>query len=112
MPFRILAKQAQYTAFLNMTVIPVTTAAWVQIVASLPYACTAMEIFNPSAATMKISKGAAGQETTGNNLIPYSILPGGSSILLPINLPSLSRISLEAVDQTASSGYFILNFFG
>lgn len=112
MSYRILAKQAVATVAFNMANTPITQAAWVQILASLPQACTAVEIFNGSPASMKFSHGAIGSESAAGSLIPYTILPGGSSILLPVNIPVLSPISVEAIDQTAATGYLTMNFFG
>jgi hypothetical protein len=85
----------------------VTTGAWVQLIASLAQACSAIEVFNGSPAMIKIAQGSAGNEVA----VPYTILPGGSPSVLPIELSSLARISLETVDQTANTGYIVINFF-
>ena len=44
--------------------------------------------------------------------LPYTVLPGGSAILLPAKIPAGSRVSLQALDTAVTSGYFILNMFG
>lgn len=108
--FRILAHRPYGSFWLNMSVTNITTSGWVQISASLPGSCSALEVFNPSASLLQISTGKSGQESS--NIIPYTILPGGSSILLPIELKVGSRLSAQAVDQTASSGYLTFNVFG
>lgn len=109
--FRLLARKPSVTQSVDLSLTPITTAAWLQILATLGKACTAVEIFNPSGSTIMISKGLAGQEIALDNLIPYHILPGGSTILLPINLKSTDRISVKAIDANATSGLFTLNFF-
>jgi len=88
----------------------ILTASWTQFVASLGWSCCAVEVFNPSPATIQLSTGTAGNESTA--IVPYTILPGGSSILLPLEIKSGTRLSLKAVDQIANTGYFIMNFFG
>lgn len=95
------------TKSLDMSGTNVTTAAWVTLIASLTYGIDAFEIFNPSAATMQIATGAAGQE----KVLPYSIIPGGSAFLIPFNISAGSRISLKAVDQNATSNLLTINCF-
>jgi hypothetical protein len=86
----------------------VTSAAYVQLVAATSQPFSNVEIFNPSGATLLIATGGAGSEV----LIPYSILPGGSSILLPLNIAKGTRIALKAADTTsATAGLFVLNMF-
>lgn len=96
------------TASLNMANTNVTTAAWVTVISKLNAGASAIEIFNPSAATMQIATGAAGSEVA----LPYAILPGGSSFPIPLPVGNLQRISVKAVDQTASSGLLTMNCFG
>lgn len=110
MPRNLLAKVPAVTVRNDMTGNPITTAAWATLVAAVGKACTAVEIFNPSGSTIQLSLGAAGQELTA--LIPYTVLPGGSSILLPIEISSGKRISAKAVDQNATTGIFTMNLFG
>lgn len=110
--FRLLARSPVLTATLNMTITPVTTAAWVEFIHSITKASTAVEIYNPSGSTLLISNGPAGQES--NFVIPYSILPGGSSIFLPVDpyFKINGRISLKALDANATANIFVMNFFG
>jgi hypothetical protein len=110
MSFRLLAQVPVATVANNMTTNPIDTGAWTQLLASLPRACCAVEISNNSGSTIQISTGAAGQEAA--NAIPYTVLPGGSPILLPIEIMKGARISAKAVDADATSGYFTMNFFG
>lgn len=92
---------------------PITDAAWAQIVAALGKPASAVEIYNPSGVTMRISTGAAGLEDASE--LPYSILPGGSSILMPMDgIRNGARISLKAVDAGANvnTNILVLNFLG
>lgn len=108
--FRLLSRAPVTTATLDTSSTNITTAAWVQLVASLPKACSSVEIFNPSGATLIVSTGAASAEDA--SIVPYTIVPGGSSILLPLEIAKGSRVSLKSIDQTANSGLFVMNFFG
>lgn len=110
MPFRILAHRPYGTIPNNLATNPITAAAWAVLSASLPFPACAIEIFNPSGSTIQLSIGAAGLEAA--NLIPYTILPGGSSIFLPMELKKGVRLSAKAIDADANAGYFTMNFFG
>lgn len=110
--FRLLANKIVGTVYNNCASTNITTSAWLTLVASMPLACTAIEIFNPSDAKLQLSTGAAGHETDTGSLLPYTIQPGGSSGLLPVNLPNGKRLSVTALDQNVVNDYFIINFFG
>jgi hypothetical protein len=112
MAFRILAHRPYGTIPNNLTTNPINVGTWTVLSAALPWPACAIEIFNPSGSTIQISTGVAGQESNPNNLIPYTILPGGSSILLPIELKKGIRLSASAIDMAATAGYFTMNFFG
>ena len=88
----------------------VGTLAWVEIISATTFPSSAVEIFSASGSTIKLSLGAAGDEDAEE--IKYYVLPGGSSILLPIEIPRGKRISAKAVDATADVGSLVLNFFG
>lgn len=89
---------------------PVTTSAWKQLIAAMLASACAVEVYNGSNSTLEISTGAVGAEDA--SAIPYYILPGGSSILLPINFSRGAPVSVKAVDQNTTAGLLILNFFG
>lgn len=108
MSFRKLFKPVG-TVRLDLVGTPVTTAAWIQVTASLPAPSSAVEIFNGSNSLLKLSTGAAGLEAA--SVVPYMLLPGTSTIL-PMELNRLSRISVIAVDRTANVESLVLNFFG
>jgi hypothetical protein len=88
----------------------VTTAAWVEVIAATEQPFSALEIFSGSGSILKLSSGDAGDEDAHE--IPYYIIPGGSSIMLPVGLAKGKRLSIKAVDVTADAGILILNFFG
>lgn len=94
----------------NYTVTPVTTSAWVEIISATDTPSSAIEIFSGSGAPIKLSTGAAGSEDSSE--LPYYIIPGGSSIMLPLNLAKGARISAKAMVQDADAGVMVLNLFG
>lgn len=109
MEFRLLARKPIATVTLNLSSTNIVSGSWATVLASLPGACTALEIFNPSSSTIQLATGSAGNEVA----LPYAVLPGGTTSYIPFNIPGLVRISAETVDgSTASSGYFTINFFG
>ena len=102
----------------------ITTGAWTQILASVPYGVSALEIFNGSGSIIKISNGTPGNEVAG--LIPYTILPGGSVAVVPFDTSTDKASSLgpiipgprkglpltcQAQDVNATTGYLVLNAF-
>jgi hypothetical protein len=90
---------------------PVTTTVWVELLAALTQPACAMEIYDGSGKIMKLALAAAGDED--NKEIPYYIIPGGSSILLPVDgLSKGQRLAIKAVDADATENSLIINFFG
>lgn len=90
---------------LNTGSTSVTTGAFVQISASTPIPTTKIVIANGSSSIIKIGVGASGSEVA-------LISVGGSSTLqleLGNILAAGSRISAEAVDATASSGWITVS---
>ncbi len=96
------------TVALDMSGTNVTTAAWATVIAALGAACSSLEIFNPSGSPMQIAIGAAGVEVA----IPYTVLPGGSAAVLPVEIAKGVRISAKAYDTNVTAGRLIINFFG
>lgn len=107
---RMLARNPIKKIFLDLGSTSVTTAAWVQLVASMEYPVSAITIFNGSASVIKMSLGAAGLEDASE--IAYYIVPGSNDVVLPIEIGRLKRISLKAQDVDATSGSFVINCFG
>jgi hypothetical protein len=84
-----------------------TGPTWTTIIAKTVYACSGIEIFNASGSVLQLATGAAGHEV----VIPYSILPGGTSSWITMEIPAGVRISATAVDANTTSSQLILNFF-
>ena len=83
----------------------VTTAAYVQLIASTTAATTFVDIFDSSGQAMILATGAAASEV----ILAY-IPPGGLSTALTI--PAGTRVAVKALTSTASSGYLLANFWG
>lgn len=88
----------------------ITTSAWQTILAKASnlVACSEVEIFNPSGSSIQIAIGDAGLEKS----FPFTILPGGTTGLVVMEIPRGQRISCKAVDANVTSGLFVLNFYG
>lgn len=78
---------------------PVTTAAYVTLIASTAAACSEIFIFDSSGETLVIAVGAAASEVD-----QVYIVPGGNGPV-PLAIPSGARVSIKAVTATASVGY-------
>lgn len=85
------------------TITPVTTSAWVQVYASLPYAMNTVSILDSSGQTLELGLGGAGSEFR-ILLIP----PGGGTF--PLGITSGGRISIRAVSASATTGENDINF--
>lgn len=80
----------------------VTTAAYVQLIASTANAVNNLCLSNSSGSVIIIATGAAASESD------RIYLPaGGSGCYTGLNLPVSTRVSLKALDQTASTGFFL-----
>ena len=88
----------------------VTTGAWKEIITALGEPSSALQVFNGSGRIFRFAFADAGEED--DNEYPYTITPGGSEILLPINTSKNPRLAMKAVDADATAGYLILNFLG
>ena len=83
-----------------------TTSAYVPLVASTPVHVASLLVCDTSGHLIKIAVGAAGYE------VDLATAPYNSCMILPIGpvLKLGSRISLKAIDATASSGYLTMSF--
>ena len=97
------------TLTLDFETTPVTTSAWVEVSSATNEPCSGIEIYNPALSALQISTGAGGDED--NHILPYTILPGGSSIFLAFGIKKASRVSIKALDDNATVGTFIMNLF-
>lgn len=83
----------------------VTTAAYVQLIASTSAIANLLEIFDSSGQTLVLAIGAAAAEVD-----KFYINPGGNG-QVPLNIPAGSRVSIKAVTATASAGYINLTLY-
>jgi hypothetical protein len=90
----------------DYTVTPVTTGAWVQLVASMSHTAQEIEIFDSSGQTLALGFGASGSEVAQIN-----ILPGGNG-RVKLVVPSATRVSIKAISANASVGEIDINFYG
>ena len=83
----------------------VTTAAYVQLIASTASTSNMLEIFDSSGQTLVLALGAAASEVD-----QFYINPGGNG-QVPFLIPAGSRVSIKAITATANSGYINLNLY-
>lgn len=83
----------------------VTTAAYVQLVASTGSTINKIEIFDSSGQTLKIAFGAAASEVD-----KFLVFPGGNGPI-DINIPASTRVSIRAVSADATVGEIDVNFY-
>lgn len=84
----------------------VTTAAYVELSASLPGNVKAIQIFDSSGQSLVLATGAAASEA--NKLY---IVPGGNG-LVPLRISAAVRLSVKAVSGTANVGELLINLLG
>ena len=88
----------------------ISTGSWTEVSTSVPKASSMVEIFNSTGATLAVSTGAAAQES--HHVLPYTVLQGGSSILVPLEITANNRLSVKSLDNASTSGVLVLNLFG
>lgn len=82
----------------------VTTAAYVQLIASTAAQIREFEAFDSSGQTMILAKGASGSE------IPIAYIPpGGLAGVANLLIPAGTRLAIKALSGNATTGVFILN---
>lgn len=79
----------------------VTTGAYVQLISSTVSALSMVCISNSSGSIIKMATGAAASE------VDRLYIPGGGSACYQVSIAAGTRISMEALDATASTGYFL-----
>lgn len=82
----------------------VTTGAYVQLVAAAPISCAKLEICDTSGKLLKLATGAAGSERD------IATVAANACIVVPYFVPVGTRISIEAIDASATTGYNLLSF--
>lgn len=91
---------------LDYTGTSVTTAAYVQIKASLAAVTKKLQIFDSSGQTLILAVGGAGSEVD-----KLYVIPGGNGEI-DHSIAAGSRISLKAVSATAGVGESTINYLG
>ena len=83
----------------------VTTGAYVQLTASTASIINHIQIFDSSGSVLVLATGSGGSE-----IDQMYIFPGGNG---PTDLliPAGTRVSIKAVDASATAGQFLLNCF-
>lgn len=84
----------------------VTTGAYVQLIASTSSAAKQLEIFDSSGQTLVLAFGGSGSEVD-----KIYITPGGNGIV-PLSIPSGTRLSIKAVSANATEGEIVINLYG
>ncbi len=85
----------------------VTSATWVQIIAdSGATKVLQLNIFDSSGQSLYLGMGAAASEVT-----KMIICPGGQG-QVSLQIPAHTRVSLKAVNTSATVGVLVLNLFG
>jgi hypothetical protein len=90
----------------DYSVTPVTTGAWVQLVASTLSDVKEIEIFDSSGQTLELGLGGSGSEVR-----KIIIFPGGNG-RIPCQIAAGSRVSIQAISANASVGEIDINFYG
>lgn len=103
-------EKAVATAVLNAAANSISTGAWTQALALVPKAATHVEIFNSTGATLLLSQGTPGTESA--NLLPYTIMPGGSGFLVPLAISAGKPLTVKAVDTGSTAGVLVMNLLG
>lgn len=98
-----VGKTSSWLEYLDYALTPVTTGAYVQLIASTTAVINYMTVFDSSGQTMILATGAPGSE-----IDQIYIPPGGNSAGYPLNIPTGTRISLKALSGNATSGNLII----
>lgn len=82
----------------------VLTSAYTELVSSSPIPISALQICDTSGKILKIAIGASGEEKD------ILVVGPNSNAIFSIYIPKGSRLSIKAVDATASTGYNLMSF--
>jgi hypothetical protein len=86
---------------------PLLASAWTEVLASLEFSSSHMEVYNGSTTPIQIAVGSVGNEQA----LPYSIMGGGTPGLVKQRVDAKSRISLKPVDSDIIDGFIVINLF-
>jgi hypothetical protein len=84
----------------------ITTAAYVQLTASLGASVNCMQVFDTSGQSFVIATGAAASEVD-----QFYVPPGCDGVIFPIVIASATRVAIKAVSGNATSGEVLVNFW-
>lgn len=84
----------------------VTTAAWSELIASMPADVISLEIFDSSGQTLKLGVGSSGSEV---DLV--LVFPGGNG-MIPLEILAGARLAIKAVSANATEGEICINLYG
>lgn len=82
----------------------VTSSSYVTLVVATPITISKLMVTDSSGQLMKIAVGPVGHE------VDLFSCPVSGSIVIPIYLTSGQRLSVKAINTTASSGYNVVSF--
>lgn len=96
-------------AVLDTTGTNVTAIAFFTILtkANSKKACSGVCVTNGGSQPLMLAKGDAGSEADTGIIIP----PGGGQVILPIEIPASTRLSLKSLGATQTSGVVTVSFF-
>ncbi len=89
----------------DYTSTPVTSAAYVQLIASTTSDANMVEIFDSSGVTLYFAVGAAASEVD-----QFIITPGGNG-QVSLAIPAGSRVSVKATSTSATVGVIVVNLY-
>lgn len=79
----------------------VLTSAYLQLIASMANAVSRIALWNTSGSIIRLATGAAASEVDA-----VYVGPGGA-VVYDVEIAASTRVSIRALDQTASAGYFL-----
>jgi hypothetical protein len=106
LPSILGGKAAIDLAYNDYSSTSVTTAAYVELVATLAGAVSEIEIFDSSGQALILATGAATSEVD-----QIYITPGGNG-RIPLSIAASTRVSIKALTGTANVGFITINFYG
>ena len=90
---------------LKLSTTPVTVSSWTQIISAIPQAIKSLVVYSSANYPLQIGVGVSGSEA------PQIVIPASltTETLFPIAIPAGARISVIALDSTASTGEVQIN---
>lgn len=91
--------------YLDTSTTNVTSSAWVQLVASMPFACSSILIQNSGSSVLQMALGGSGAEVAIGLFVP------SQAWLLPVQFGKGQRVSLKSMGATQSTGTVSMTCF-